>query len=152
MALEYQILFLLLAVAATGYVVHRLHLQAAENAEMVAWANQAQPLIFEQPDATAQSQQATKILYEIAVSKIKEHGNKWITEKDIHLWLWGADNYNTSPDFQQWALLNVRRRMDVFEQFRAEKAQRAARANDVPGMANIYTGSQEFDDINQQKK
>jgi len=152
MALEYQFLFLLLAVAATAYLVHRLHLQAAENAEMVAWSNQAQPLIFEQPDATAASQQATKILYETAVQKIKEHGNKWITEKDVHCWLWGADNYNTSPDFQQWALLNVRRRMDVFEQFRAEKAARAARANDIPGMANVFTGSPEFEDIQQPKK
>jgi hypothetical protein len=152
MPFEYQIFFLLLAIAATAYIVHRLHQKRAENAEMVAWSNQAQPLIFEQPDATAAAQQATKILYETAVQKIKEHGNRWITEKDIHLWLWGADNYNTSPDFQQWALLNIRRRMDVFEQFRAEKAQRAARANDVPGMANVYTGMPEFDDINPPKK
>jgi hypothetical protein len=152
MAFEYQIFFLLFAIAATTYIVHRLHQKRAENAEMVAWSNQAQPLIFEQPDATAAAQQATKALYEIAVQKIKEHGNRWITENDIHLWLWGADKNNTSADFQQWALLNVRRRMDVFEQFRAEKAARAARANDVPGMANVYTGSPEFDDINPNRK
>lgn len=152
MPLEYQILTTIFAIVATAYIVHRLHTKAGEKAEMVAWSNQAQPIIFEQPDATAAAQQATKALYEIAVSKIKEHGNKWITESDLHLWLWGADNYNTSPDFQQWALLNVRRRMDVFEQFRSEKAARAARANDVPGMANVFTGSPEFDDIQQQRK
>jgi len=152
MALEYQFLFLLLAVAATSYVVHRLHIQAAENSEMVAWSNQAQPLIYEQPDPTPAAQQATKILYETAVQKIKEHGNKWISEKDVHCWLWGADNYNTTIDFQIWVVLNSRRRIDVLEQFRAEKAQRAARANDIPGMANVFTGSQEFEDIQQPKK
>jgi len=150
MAVEYVFLLLFAVAIAVAYIVHSLHKENAETAEKVAWSNQAQPLVFEQPDPTAQAQQATKELYENAVAKIKLHGNRWITEKDVHLWLWGADNFNTSPDFQQWALLNVRRRADIFEQFRAEKAAKAARANDIPGMANIYTGGRDFDDIEKQ--
>lgn len=113
-----------------------------ETAEQVFWANRKQPLIFEQPDASKSSQLDTANQYKKALEMLKTHGNKFLTERDVFLWVWGADGENTETDFARWQVLNIDRRKSVIEGFYALKAQAAAKAKQTAehasGMAGEY--------------
>jgi hypothetical protein len=114
--------------------------KADETAEQVFWANRKQPLIFEQPDATKSSQLDTARQYKTALEMLQKHGNKYLTEKDVFLWVWGADGDNTETDFARWQVHNIDRRKAVIEGFYALKAQAAAKANATEQHARTMAG------------
>lgn len=117
-----------------------LSAKADETAEQVFWANRKQPLIFEQPDATKSSQLDTTRQYKMALEMLQKHGNKYLTEKDVFLWVWGADGENTETDFARWQIHNIDRRKAVIEGFYALKAQAAAKANQTEFHARTMAG------------
>lgn len=117
-----------------------LSAKADETAEQVFWANRKQPLIFEQPDATKSSQLETTRQYKTALEMMKKHGNKYLTEKDVFLWVWGADGDNTETDFARWQVHNIDRRKGVIEGFYALKAQAAAKAKETAEHARTMAG------------
>ena len=114
--------------------------KADETAEQVFWANRKQPLIFEQPDASKYSQLDTARQYKTALEMMQKHGNKYLTERDVFLWVWGADWENTETDFARWQVLNIERRKAVIEGFYALKAQAAAKANATEFHARTMAG------------
>lgn len=140
--MEWQILILLVCILATAWVVNYLHRQDAETSEKVFWSQRKQPLFYVQPDATKAAQLETVAQYERAVSKLKEHGNKWLTASDVFLWIWGADGENTETDFARWEILNLDRRRNCVEAFWAIKSQAAARAKDTENLAKTMAGKE----------
>ena len=120
-----------------------LSAKADETAEQVFWANRKQPLIFEQPDASKSSQLDTARQYKTALEMLQKHGNKYLTERDVFLWVWGADGENTEIDFARWQVLNIERRRAVIEGFYALKAQAAAKANQTEFHARTMAGDYE---------
>ena len=114
--------------------------KAGETAEQVFWANRKQPLIFEQPDASKSSQLDTARQYKTALEMLAKHGNQYLTERDVFLWVWGADGENTETDFARWQVLNIERRKAVIEGFYALKAQAAAKANATADHARTMAG------------
>lgn len=143
--MEWQILILLVAIFGTAWVVNYLHRQDAETSEKVFWSQRKQPLFYEQPDATKAAQVQTVEQYQNAISKLKAHGNKWLTEADVFLWIWGADDENTETDFARWQVLNLDRRRGCVEAFWAMKAQLAARAKEKEALANSMAGKDNDD-------
>lgn len=133
---------LLLIAVAFGVYQFTLYLvaKADETAEQVFWANRKQPLIFEQPDASKSSQLDTARQYKTALEMMAKHGNQYLTEKDVFLWVWGADGENTETDFARWQVLNIDRRRAVIEGFYALKAQAAAKANATEQHARTMAG------------
>lgn len=117
--------------------------KADETAEQVFWANRKQPLIFEQPDASKSSQLDTARQYKTALEMMSKHGNQYLTERDVFLWVWGADGENTETDFARWQVLNIERRKAVIEGFYALKAQAAAKANQAEFHARTMAGDYE---------
>ena len=117
-----------------------LSAKADETAEQVFWANRKQPLIYEQPDASKTSQVDTARQYKSALEMMTKHGNKYLTELDVFLWVWGADGENTETDFARWQVLNIDRRKAVIEGFFALKAGAAARANQTEFHARQMAG------------
>lgn len=140
--MEWQILILLAAIGATAWVVNYLHRQDAETSEKVFWSQRKQPLFYEQPDATKAAQMQTVEQYQNAISKLKAHGNKWLTEEDVFLWIWGADGENTETDFARWQVLNLDRRRNCVEAFWAMKSQAAARAKETESLAKTMAGKE----------
>ena len=120
-----------------------LSAKADETAEQVFWANRKQPLIFEQPDASKSSQLDTARQYKTALEMMQKHGNQYLTERDVFLWVWGADGENTETDFARWQVLNIERRKAVIEGFYALKAQAAAKANATEFHARTMAGEYE---------
>ena len=133
---------LAVAVALIGGYQLALYLSAKadETAEQVFWSNRKQPLIFEQPDATKCSQLDTARQYKTALEMLAKHGNRYLTEGDVFLWVWGADGENTETDFARWQVLNIDRRKTVIESFYALKAGAAARANQTEFHARQMAG------------
>ena len=139
-----MIMYTILAVAVAligGYqLAMYLSAKADETAEQVFWANRKQPLIFEQPDATKSSQLDTARQYKTALEMMKKHGNKYLTDRDVFLWVWGADGDNTETDFARWQVHNLDRKKAVIEGFYALKAQAAAKANQTAEHARTMAG------------
>lgn len=139
-----MIMYTIFAVAVAligGYqLAMYLSAKADETAEQVFWANRKQPLIFEQPDATKASQLETTRQYKTALEMLQKHGNKYLTEKDVFLWVWGADGDNTETDFARWQVHNIDRRKGVIEGFYALKAQAAQKANATEQHARTMAG------------
>jgi len=124
-----------------GYqVAMYLAAKAGETADEVFWSNHKQPLIYESPDASIPSQAETAQQYKRALEMLKKHGNKYLTEKDIFLWVWYADGDNTETDFSRWKVHNIERRKSVIEGFYALKAQAAAKANQTEQHARTMAG------------
>jgi len=136
--------YVILLLIAVAFGVHQFTLylvaKADETAEQVFWANRKQPLIYEQPDASKSSQLDTARQYKAAIEMLKKHGNKYLTESDIFLWVWGADGENTETDFARWQVLNIDRRKSVIESFFALKAQAAAKAKETEFHARTMAG------------
>ena len=132
-------LLIVVAIAAWQLAVYTLR-KADETAEQIFWANRKQPLIFEQPDASKSSQLDTARQYKTALEMMQKHGNKYLTERDVFLWVWGADWENTETDFARWQVLNIERRKAVIEGFYALKAQAAAKANATEFHARTMAG------------
>lgn len=124
--------------------------KADETAEQVFWANRKQPLIYEQPDASKSSQLDTARQYKTALEMMAKHGNKYLTVRDVFLWVWGADGENTESDFARWQVLNIDRRKTVIESFYALKAQAAAKANQTAEHALTMAG--DFDEYQTAQK
>jgi hypothetical protein len=139
-----MIMYTIFAVAVAligGYqLAMYLSAKADETAEQVFWANRKQPLIFEQPDATKSSQLDTARQYKTALEMMKKHGNKYLTDRDVFLWVWGADGDNTETDFARWQVHNLDRKKAVIEGFYALKAQAAAKANQTAEHARTMAG------------
>lgn len=132
-------LLIVVAIAAWQLAVYTLR-KADETAEQIFWANRKQPLIFEQPDASKSSQLDTARQYKTALEMMQKHGNKYLTERDVFLWVWGADWENTETDFARWQVLNIERRKAVIEGFYTLKAQAAAKANATEFHARTMAG------------
>ena len=132
-------LLIVVAIAAWQLAVYTLR-KADETAEQIFWANRKQPLIFEQPDASKSSQLDTARQYKTALEMMQKHGNKYLTERDVFLWVWGADWENSETDFARWQVLNIERRKAVIEGFYALKAQAAAKANATEFHARTMAG------------
>ena len=136
----YTILAVAVALIGGYQLAMYLSAKADETAEQVFWANRKQPLIFEQPDATKSSQLDTARQYKTALEMMKKHGNKYLTDRDVFLWVWGADGDNTETDFARWQVHNLDRREAVIEGFYALKAQAAAKANQTAEHARQMAG------------
>ena len=130
------------AVALIGGYQLAMYLSAKsdETAEQVFWANRKQPLIFEQPDATKSSQLDTARQYKTALEMMKKHGNKYLTDRDVFLWVCGAAGDTTETDFARWQVHNLDRKKAVIEGFYALKAQAAAKANQTAEHARTMAG------------
>ncbi len=136
----YTILAVAVALIGGYQLAMYLSAKADETAEQVFWANRKQPLIFEQPDATKSSQLDTARQYKTALEMMKKHGNKYLTDRDVFLWVWGADGDNTETDFARWQVYNLDRKKAVIEGFYALKAQAAAKANATAEHARQMAG------------
>lgn len=128
MATEYWLLLLIIAVGLTMFIARYLAQKAGETAEIITWSNYRQPLIFEQPNYGDAAALATVQAYENALTKLKEHGNTYLTKNDVHLWIHKSDAENTGIDFEQWAFYNVTRRQRVFSDFYTAKSKAAKAA------------------------
>lgn len=137
---EWQFLILLGAIVATWAYVNYLHRKANETSEKVFWSQRKRPLIFEQADATKATQLETIRQYQTALQKLVEHGNKYLTEADVVLWIWGADDENTEIDFARWQDHNIERRKSFIEAFYALKAQQARKANMTAEAGAMFAG------------
>ena len=146
----YTILAVAVALIGGYQLAMYLSAKADETAEQVFWANRKQPLIFEQPDATKSSQLDTARQYKTALEMMKKHGNKYLTDRDVFLWVWGADGDNTETDFARWQVYNLDRKKAVIEGFCALKAQAAARANQTEFHARQMAG--DFEEYKTEKK
>lgn len=153
MELETALILILAAVAGTAFAVNYLNAKRNETADAVFWANVRQPLVYEQPDASDETQVVTIAMYENALKKLEEHGNEWLgrtqaeRRANVFLWVWGADAKNTTPDFEKWRLLNVQRRANLFEHWRALKAKNFHNQNGANAADAAKVFAPEFDDI-----
>ena len=140
MSIEWQLFTLFCAIIATVLVMNWRNRQTAETSESVFWANVRQPQIIEQRFATRESQEIAAQEYETALKKLVEHGNRWITSADVHLWTWGNDAANTDADFYRWQFLNIERRARLMEAFFAQKARQAEQAKNEAAAAKMWAG------------
>lgn len=151
METQYWLLLLIcVAVAVAFYMVNR-EKKDRENADAATWANQKLPLIYQQADASDYCELTTTDMYENALAKLEEHGNKWLgrtadeRKENVYLWVWGKDEQMTSPDFTKWTLAKLETRKDIFDAFIAEKAKNAK--GDVPTLVKTYAEALDFTDI-----
>lgn len=147
MQTEHVLFLVLVAWAAAFWLASIINQKANETAEKVFWANYMQPLIYEQADASQAAERAAVEAYENAIAMLKKHGNRYIGKEDVFLWVWGADKDNTLPDFARWALLNVQRRANIYEAFRAQKAKNFHNTGNAQGAAYAFGNYPPFEDI-----
>jgi len=117
---EYVVLMLLFACVSVALIVNYLHRNNQQTAEARYWANQKQPLIFEQSDLTTAEQTIEQ--HANALSMLKLHGNRWITAKDVHLWVYATDG---TIGFEVWQLERAAERMKVLGPFMVKKSEQA---------------------------
>ena len=151
MQVEYVLILIICVGIATAFFVSNLFKKERESADAATWANQKLPLIYRQIDASETCELATTEMYENALLKLEEHGNKWLgrspeeRKQHVYLWVWGKDAQRTVPDFTKWTLANLERERDVFEAFISEKAKNAK--GDVPTLVKTYAEMMDFTDI-----
>lgn len=140
MPTEIVVLICLSCLVAGLLIANYWHRKEAETSESVFWANVRQPQIIEQRFATLESQKIAVHEYETALKKMREYGNRWLTEKDIFLFIWGNDAANTEADFYRWQYLNIERRKSLMEAFFAQKAKQAEQAKNEAAAAKMWAG------------
>lgn len=84
------------------------------------FANCFEPQFYEQRDPTEQAAQSARLEWENARKMLRECGNQFIQEKDIHLWLWRASG-NEKVSFAGWQAQCEADRIRIKQTWIAEK-------------------------------
>ena len=121
METQYWILLLIAAVVFTLLIRIKREDKDAQTLEERWFANCFEPQFYEQRDPTEAAAQSARAEWENAVKMHRECGNKFIAEKDSHLWLWRASG-NEKVSFAGWQALCEADRQRIKERFIAEKS------------------------------
>lgn len=122
MALEYTAL-LALAALVIGLIINlRREDEAAQTLEEKWFANVSEPQFYIQRDPSVTAAQSARAEWANAVQMLRETGNKYIQEKDLHLWLWRASEHDKQVEFLAWQALCEADRMRIKNAWIAEKS------------------------------
>ena len=145
METQFWILLIIAAVVLTLLIRIKREDKDAQTLEERWFANCFEPQFYEQRDPTEAAAQSARAEWENAVKMHRECGNKFIAEKDIHLWLWRASG-NEKVSFAGWQALCEADRQRIKERFIAEKSGNLKQTPEQ--MARVVWGNNETENQN----
>lgn len=133
------ILLLVIAVVGTWWLFVHLNKVSGETAEQRTYANYCEPIFIEQQFFGHRFQERAVEDYEYIVSRIKEHGNKYLNpEKDVHLFIHRFDVQNPILDFADWQIKVKQDQQKILQDFFLPMAARAEQSGDKAAAARFY--------------
>lgn len=145
METQFWILLLIAVVVITLLIRIKREDKDAQTLEEKWFANCFEPQFYEQRDPTEEAAQSARAEWENAVKMHRDCGNKFIAEKDIHLWLWRASG-NEKVSFAGWQALCEADRQRIKERFIAEKSGNLKQKPE--DMARVVWGNNENENQN----
>lgn len=138
MPTEVWILLFVVAIPATVWATNAFNKAKGETSEQRTYANWCEPIFVEQNMFGAWFQQRTIDEYDRVIALLKEHGNKHITPKDVHLFIHNFDVKNPILDFADWQSRVLVDKQKIKEQFFLPKAERAMQNGDKAAAARYF--------------
>lgn len=135
METQYWLLLLIAAVVLTLLIRIKREDAAAMTLAETWFANVSEPQFYEQRDPTIEAAQSARAEWETAVKMLRDCGNGFIQESDLHLLLWRASEKDGRVEFSAWQALMLQFRRETKERFIAEKIKNLNR--DPAAMADV---------------
>lgn len=143
MATEYVILIAFAALVVGLIVNLKKQDKDAQTLEERWFANCFEPQFYEQRDPTQEAAQSARAECENAKKMIREMGNKYISEKDIHLLLWRTSG-NSNVTFAGWQAQAQADRLKIKQDWIKDKQERVSPED----MARVVWGNNEPENQN----
>lgn len=144
METQYWLLLIIVAVVLTLIIRIKREDAAAMTLSETWFANVSEPQFYEQRDPTVEAAQSARAEWETAVKMLRECGNQFIRESDLHLLLWRASDNDERVEFSAWRALALQIRREKMERFIAEKTKNLK--GDPAAMADVVWKNDTYND------